>query len=460
MTNQISKKHIAGLLASLLCATPAFSSGYHFGTQSVSSQSTANASSAEAADASTIFYNAAGLTKLEGTQFSINANVVAPSVKYSNAKGYYAPYTAGSEIAGSTSGKITNDFVAVPHLYASHQLNDSITLGLGVFVPFATESEYQRDSVMRYNVNQMGLKTIAINPNVAFKINDNHSIALGFVGQHSTANLRQYANFGGFAGANGAADGFAKVKGSDWGFGYNLGYLWDINEKARLGISYRSKISHTLKGSAKWDAPAQAAAIGYVPKEDASVNIVTPESLSVHGMVKFDDKWTGFGDVTWTRHSRFDEVNIKYENNKAVVNPQTGGLDQSNVTTMRPNWKNTFKIGIGASYQYSDNLQLRFGVAFDKSPATDPTRRLTTLPDNDRIWLSLGAKYDINKNSSLNVAYSYIHIKDSTANVDGFCGSQKAFGQGSKGCVSSRTTASADFKNRAQILGIQYNYRF
>nr|MBP6346479.1 outer membrane protein transport protein [Neisseriaceae bacterium] len=80
------------------------------------------------------------------------------------------------------------------------------------------------------------------------------------------------------------------------------------------------------------------------------------------------------------------------------------------------------------------------------------------MPDSDRIWFSMGGKYDINKNSSVNVAYSYLKIKDSSANVNGWCGGP-ATGDTSA-CVSSRTNGSADYKSYAQIVGVQYNYKF
>lgn len=465
------KQHLITVLVGCTLSLPAWSSGYHFGTQSASAQSTANSSSAEAADASTIFYNSAGLSKLSGTHFSINANLVAPSVKYSNASANY-PNGLNLPIQGKTSGKITEDVVVAPHLYASHQLNDSITLGLGIYVPFGSETEYQRDSVLRYNVNKMGLTSIDINPTVAFKIDDQHSLGIGIIAQYTDAELRQYANLGRLNPQNpiNGIEGYAKVAGNDWGFGYNLSYLWDVNDRLRLGINYRSKIDHTLTGTAQWTTahpafsnPALTGAVraaGYKANEGARVKITTPESLSVHGMIQFDERWRGFGDITWTRHSRFNTLNIEYENPKFVANAVQGGATKSNQTIIKPEWRDTYKIGIGAAYQYSDDLQLRFGVAYDQSPVKGPDYRLSTLPDNDRIWFSLGAKYDINKNSSLNLGYSYIHIKDAKANVNGWCGSSTPAGPGAANCVSSRTNGTADFKSHAHILGIQYNYRF
>lgn len=579
------KKSVIAIGAALV-AQSAFASGYHFGTQSVSAQSTANASAAEAADPSTLFYNPAGLTKLEGTQATINLNIVAPNVKYHDAEAYYpeieGKYPVQDKVQGSTSGKITDSVQAVPHMYASHQLNDQFTVGLGAYIPFGSGTEYDHDSVLRYNLNELGLQTIALQPTVAYKLNDQHSFAVGLVAQHTKANLRQYANFGpavaaglvvkkqevagiidtvseqlkkaglntdpanldgninlvnnvvskteayfaelaakgetpsaadvesltkmkkaqaGLQGlkkayqgqaaidaglkaataespvANGAADGYAKVKGNDWGFGYTLAWLWDINDRARVGVNYRSKVNHTLKGDGEWklvgaafNTPGLGESVqetirqrGYAEKEDASVKITTPESISVHGMYKVNPQWNVFGDVTWTRHSRFNQANLFWGNEKTVLPAESGDTNaavdgtQSNVTILTPKWRNTYKVSLGASYQYSEPLQLRFGVAYDQSPVKNANLRMTTLPDNDRIWLSVGAKYDLAKQHAVNVAYSHLFIKKASANVNGFCGAESAK---SVACVSSKTNGSAKFKSSANILGLQYTYKF
>ncbi|MDC7696727.1 OmpP1/FadL family transporter [Vogesella indigofera] len=468
-------KHVSLSVMMMGATTVAMASGYHFGTQSVSAQSTANASAAEAANASTIFYNAAGMTKLEGTNFSGALSLVAPSVKYSGATGNYTtPAAPGAvrpiagPIAGQTSGKITDDLVAVPQMYLTHQLNEKVTVGLGIYVPFASETEYQRDSVLRYNLNATSLKTMDINPTVALKLNEQHSVAVGVVAQHAEATLRQYANHGaavpgGLGGGNGTFDGYAEVDGDDWGFGYNLAWLWDVNDSTRVGVNYRSKIEHDLKGSAKWtrstDAlaggPGNAVAVlvkGLFPdSEDASVKITTPESLSLHAMHKLDRKVTVFGDLTWTKHSRFDTAQLKYATPKVAL----PAVNQGDTTYLNPQWKDTYKISLGGAYQYSEPLQLRVGIAYDKSPVPDDNHRLATIPDNDRYWFSLGGKYDLNKQSSIDFAYSYIHIKDAKANVDSRC---TTLGQTT--CVSSQTVGTASYKASAQILGVQYNHRF
>ena len=457
-------KKTAFILSAALLSTAVQASGYHFGTQSVNAQGTANAAAAEAADASTIFYNPAGLTKLDSSQISVNANIVFPSIHY---EAESATDFTGIPVQGSKSGKITKTTVA-PHVYGAYKASDDVTLGLGVYVPFGSATEYEKDSVLRHNINKLGLTTIAIEPVVAWKLNDRHSFGAGIIAQHTSAELRKYADWGikqkAVAKASGKpdaaiaaaiqADGHADVKGSDWGFGYQLAWMWDINDRARVGVNYRSKVSHTLEGTADWEADGAyakrawdlgaMAARGYVPNEKASEKIVTPESLSVHGMYRATDKTNLFGDVTWTRHSRFNKAELVFEKEKIIVN------GQSDRTVITPNWRNTYKVAFGGSYQVTEPLQLRAGIAFDKSPVKSAEDRMNSLPDGNRIWFSVGAKYQLGKNHVIDAAYSHIHINDTVYRA----------GKASGNDVDSRGASSARFKNKADILGLQYTYKF
>ncbi len=462
MTPSALKKTVL-LLGTAFAAASVHASGYHFGTQSVNAQSTANAAAAEAADASTIFYNPAGLTKLDSSQISVNANIVLPSIHY---EADSATDFTGLPVQGSKSGKITKTTVA-PHIYGAYKVNDNLTVGLGVYVPFGSATEYEKDSVLRHNINKLGLTSIAVEPVAAWKLNDRHSFGAGIIAQHTSAELRKYADWGIMEKAKALketppnptkaaqikADGHADVKGSDWGFGYQLAWMWDINDRARVGVNYRSKVSHTLKGDAEWAADGAAAkamwstmlaANGYTANEKARVKIVTPESLSVHGMYKVSDKADLFGDVTWTRHSRFDKAELVFEKEKTIVN------GKSDRTTITPDWRNTYKVGFGGSYQISEPLQLRAGIAFDKSPVRNADYRMNSLPDGNRIWFSAGMKYHIGKNHVVDAAYTHIHINDTTYRT------AKASGND----VDSKGASSARFKNHADIIGLQYTYKF
>ncbi|MBV7434443.1 OmpP1/FadL family transporter [Cardiobacteriaceae bacterium TAE3-ERU3] len=501
--NHLRISTLSAIIITAIAAQSAWASGYHFGTQSVSVQATSNASSAEAASPATIFYNPAGLSKLSGTQITGNLITAFPSVKYSNAQGgYFNPKGQGLPIKGESSGSITKSAIFVPHLYASYQFSPQLTAGLGVYVPFGAGTEYDDKSIMRYSVKKTEMKTFNIHPTIAYDFQNGHSIGGGVFAQYMNASLGKTVDFGpSIQGAlqahhvppamaqalapSGASDINVDIEGNDWGFGYSLGWMWDINDNARIGLSYRSKVEHTLKGTAKWTPvgttfsnptliptphgalPAGATITqmvqndaGYKPEENASVKIVTPESLSLHGMFKVSPQVDLFGDVTWTRHSRFNNLNINYENTKTVPNAQIGGRTMANATMLKPNWRDTYKVSVGGAYQLNDQWQLRGGIGYDQSPVRSAEDRLSTMPDNDRLLLSLGAKYDIDDNQTLDFAYTYIHIKDAKVDSTGYCGGKVKAGPGAINCVSDRTNASADYKSNAHFLGLQYTYRF
>lgn len=455
-------------IVAAIVAPQTFASGYNFGTQSLGAMSTADAAAAEADNPSTIYYNPAGLTELSGAQITGNLIIAQPSVKYHDARAYY-PSGSPSTIAGDSNGKLTKGVTLVPHGYFSYQINPRLTAGVGVYVPFGATTDYSSSSPLRYSISKIQLSTIDINPAIAFKVAPNHSIGVGIIAQYANAQLNKYANFSPSFAAynvpNGYADGLAQMKADAWGLGFNIGWMWDVNESIRVGASYRSPVRHKLNGTTKWElvgplfntdsnvnpysslaakATAGVRQAGYVESESASAKITTPESLSLHGRIQVTPQANLFGNVTWTHHARFNDLNIQLGNTKRVI----GGT--SNISSFKPQWKDSWRIALGGSYQITEPLQLRAGISWDQSPVKDAEHRLTAMPDNDRLWLSLGAKYDFSKNSSLTLGYSYMHVKNSQVNYKG-CTAP---------CVDSQTFGTAKYKSHANFYGLQYTHRF
>lgn len=463
-------------------SSTAQASGYRFGSQSVSAQGTADASGAEAADASTIFYNPAGLSRLEGTQFVGGGTIVVPHSTYTDSgskpffPGNRAPYTETKDYAP--------DAVVAPALYASKKINDQWTVGAGLFVPYGAKLDYGNDWYGRYAITNIKLEAIALNPSVSFKLDQHHSFGFGITAEYMKAELGQgvdvpgsVAFLGKFAPtasqaflaniaktqglaaaqAAGAAlqgpikDGHASMDGHDWGFGFNLGYLYQLNEGTRFGIAYRSSISHKLKGSTIWDfsqVTSNPAVNAFIAKasnkvnSEALVELRTPETLSINAFHQMDDKWALMGDVTWTRTSRLQNLDIQFP-------PTAEGAER-----IRQNWKDTYRVSLGTNYKYSDSLMLRAGIAHDQAPVRSAELRHPALPDSDRMQYSIGANWKLNANSSIDLAYSYIDFKDAEVNYKNDCSPVMA------GCTGNGETTKGLFKTRMQLIGLAYNYKF
>ena len=377
---------------------------------------------AVAEDASTIFFNPAGMTYVQGTQIVGAAHLIKPSAEFN---GTISP--TGKPV-GENGGDI-GDLAFVPNLYFKMDLSDTVKLGVGVSAPFGLKTEYEPTWKGRFHAIKSELKTININPAVAFKVNDQLSLGAGLSAMWAQAELTNAVNFGGFG------EGSSKVKGDDWGFGYNLGAIYQATADTRVSAAYRSKINQTLEGDVTFALPNPALAAA-APNSAATAKVALPETFSMSAFSRIDDKWDVMGDITWTRWSQFKELKV-VRSNGAVL----GGA------ATPENWSNTLRYSIGANYRYSEAIKLRAGLAFDEEAISDQFRT-ARIPGNDRKWLSLGAGWKISPNSSIDVGYSHLFIKD--ASID----SSKNEPVAAKGVLRGTYDGSVD------ILSLQLTHNF
>lgn len=453
----VARTGLALAVAALLSSPAAWASGYNFGTQSASGQGTAHANGAEADDASVIYDNPAGLTRLKGFQASQVLNVVLPAVEFTQTGPATARLGASPVPISGNNGGDPVDTTVVPHGYLSYQINDRFTAGLGVYVPFGANVSYDHQFVGRYYGTDTLLRTININPSLGFKLDDKQSLGFGLDVQHMKAKLArmQYGPAVYYALTHGvvnlaAPDGRFSVEGDSWGVGYNLGYLLELDAHTRFGAAYRSSIRHNNKGTATLDASATMG-VTAIRTADATAELRTPESLSLNAYRDLDSRWALMADLTWTRHSRLDQVVVKAQ-------PVT-------TTYYQTNWKDTLKAAVGASYQLNDQWKLRGGYSYDQSPSGSDADVLPTMPDNDRQWLSVGANWKLDAKNSLDFAYSYIFIRDRTVNrsYDSPTTPDMPLGNATSNLTTGGTsngTVQGVFRSHAQILGVQLNHQF
>jgi long-chain fatty acid transport protein len=448
-------------------------SGYRFGSQSVSAQGTAESNGAEAADASTIFANPAGLSRLEGRQFMGGVTALVPHSTFQDSGSTRFTRTP-------TGGKTSQDdyapeVVAAPSLYYSQKIDDRWTAGVGVFVPYGTKLDYDWNWSGRYALTNIKLEAVTINPSVSFKVNDQHAFGFGIDAEYMKARLGQGVDVPGTiaaaqASGSGAAlarqilalggnpaalatagDAHGSIEGKDWGYGFNLGYMYSPTESTRFGIAYRSSIKHELKGGAIWDFSGVTSSpvvngvlqgASHHFDSAARVDLRTPETLSVNAFHQFDEKWAGMADVTWSRTSRMENIDIQF------VGTSEGD------ETIRQQWKNTVRVSVGGNYKLNDAVTLRAGIAHDDAPIRSDQLRHAALPDADRLQLSFGANWKLTPNSSLDMAYSYLDFKDANGNYSNNCNPLATT------CTGNGETTRGTWKTHMQLVGLAYNVRF
>ena len=401
-----------------VCISKADASGFYLIDQSVSNMGTAYAGGAAMAeDVGTIYFNPAGLTRLQQGQFIGGLNfILTPESEYHDRGSTHL--LLGQGVLGSDEGGNGGVSGLVPNFYVSKPLSDSLAFGLGVNAPFGLATEYNQDWIGRYHAVKSELKTININPALAFKVNERMSLGFGINYQYIEAEISNAIDIGtlnalpaaagGFGGSfnalgllPAASDGFVTLDGDDWSWGYNVGVLFEQSDKTRFGFSYRSKVSHSLQGDADFTIPGGGvieAGTGLFGDAGVRSSVALPAIASASVWHALDSNWTLMADISWTEWSNIYELRFDFDS-----------AQPDGVTSYQ--WRNTRRYAIGASYTSTGELSYRAGIAFDETPIPNPQLRNPRLPGEDRTWVAVGLGYRFSSQLSLDVAYAHLFAK-------------------------------------------------
>lgn len=382
---------------------------------------------ASAEDASTVFYNPAGMTRLKGREFVAGLHVIDPSIRFSNSDSKINPLLGGAALTGGNGGD-GGVIGAVPNLYYSQELQNGYWAGLGINAPFGLSTVYDPNWQGRYQAVESEIKTLNINPSLAYRFNDQLSLGGGVNMQYIYAKLTQAVDFSAACLSTSAlaagctaegvglttlqsptTTGYSDNTADSWSTGYNFGLLYEFSSQSRVGFAYRSKIKHKVTGEGDFTIPSAVSSAGSgigstfsAVFADAAITsyITLPETLSLSGYQQINDRWAVMADVTRTGWSRVPEVRISFNNPS-----KSDSVEQLN-------WRNSTRYSVGANYLFNDRWTLRSGVAYDQTPIHDTTDRTARLPDNDRRWLSFGVSYKGSSGMSIDVGYAHLFMSN------------------------------------------------
>ncbi len=376
---------IAVFLAVVLNVQNVYSAGfalYEFGARGTSMAGTMIG---RADDPSAVAYNPAGITQLEGIQTMVGLSVVAPG---------------GKVEAGGETTKIKDNLWIPPHAYLTWQMNDRAWLGLGLYTRFGLGTEFSDDWPGRYNNQFTRVQSFSFNPNVAYKVNDSLSLAVGaevmwfdFFGQRAL-------DVTGGAAPTPANDAEMKLNGDSYGFGGNIALHYRPNDTWALGLTYKSRVVQTIKGDAKFKDSATFPA-GFDSKTSAKGNITLPDSFGLGIMFRPDEKLTLEANAIYTLWSTYEVFKIKLKDAQP-------GLGSKLVTQKK--WRDVWRFQIGAEYDLNQLIDLRLGYVYDQIPDREKYADYMT-PTNDRHIITTGIGLSWEK-ASLDFSYSYLWFEN------------------------------------------------
>jgi len=408
---EMSSRRVKALLLACtgigaLCVTSidANAGGLALREQSAYGQGSSFAGVAAGGSLSSMFWNPATMTQQAGIQ---SESVLSGILPYSSQS-----VTSGTFAAFGGAGNSGIDAL-VPASYLSYQVNQQLWLGLSINTPYGLAVRFPDMWAGRTYAESSKLQTYNATPTIAYRINDMISVGAGVQIQYGRADLAKGlpVNNGGVAPG---LTNLASIAGDGWGYGFTAGVTLTPTPTTTIGIGYRSAINQKIDGTLTLP-PGGIFTPGF-GSTPGSVNTTLnlPATVSIGLRQRLTPQWTALGTFEWSNWSRIGTSNIM----------QASGAPATIVgtpVTAKFLWSDGWFVSGGAEYQWNDRLAVRGGVGFEKSPVTDGVRS-PLLPDNDRVWASLGATYKWSNKVTLDAAYSHIFVKSTPIDISAASG--------------------------------------
>jgi len=406
-----SGKHLWGFgacAAGLLWFGNCPASGYFLIEQSVSAMGGAYAGGAALAeDASTLFFNPAGMTRLHAPEGVLGLHLVAPSARFNDQGSRDLVRLFGTGL-GRDEGGQAGILSVVPNLYYVHPVGDRLAFGIGVNTPFGLSTEYDPGWIGRYHAGRSRLTTVNLNPAIAFRLTNRLSLGAGLDYQYLRAELSNAVDIAGLLPLLGRPlaarlDSNLDINGDDQAWGYNVGALLELDDGTRIGAHYRSGLDYRVTGEADvtlLNGPKiSSRPAGLLHDVAARSDTSVPALASLSLFHPLNDRWALMADVTWTEWSCLQELVFDFD----------GILPTGSEVV---HWKDSFRYSLGTEYRPSKRWVWRGGVALDRSPIANPQDRTPRIPDNDRLWLAAGFGYQFSERLGIDVAYAHLFVPD------------------------------------------------
>lgn len=425
MNSPSSLNLLPALIIGLLSGN-ASAAGFQLLEQNASGLGNAYAGSAAVAEnASTIFYNPAGMTQLKEREFSTGLVAVGTSFKFTDT-GSSVGFLTGTGTGGDGGG-----WGFIPNAYMSWALNKDLYVGVGVGAPFGLKTEYDNPWVGAAQSAMFDVKTYNINPSVAFRVNNKVSVGAGLNWQRLTAQyIRQVAVVSAVTSASPLT---LDLTGDSWG--WNAGALFTVSPASKVGVSYRSTVSYDLNGDINITGPS--AALNSSRSSGAKASLKLPDVFVLSGTHQVSDKVQLLGDISWTGWSSIPKLDVIRT---------SGALTGQIAQTLDTDFRDSTRVAAGVNYQYRGDLKLKFGLAYDQTPVKGASTRLVSLPDNDRTWLSAGAQWTVGKGGVMDIGATYLLLNNSQIDNNQL--------------VDGRGRVTGEYSANAWIFGLQYSRAF
>ena len=393
----MSLRFKAPLLASAILGSFGFATVAHaqaFYLQEQSARGAGRAFSGEVADTGpqSLWWNPAAIAGMQNGEAAINASAILPKGKVVDngtlirrPGGQFAP-VGGDQVAKDpiNNGILPSGAIAMPF--------GPVAIGLAVTSPYSFTTDYDSTSWTRYSATRTKLQTIDIQPSIAVALTDWLRVGGGANVEHVYASLGN--NLPNLSAA--LPDGRQKLEGDGWDLGWTAGFQMH-NDWATVGVSYKSRIEHTLKGDLLVEGLQGPLAAQNRTVNDVEASFYTPAQVIVGARIRATPALTLNGQAVRYNWSKFDAIRLGAPLNQAL--PE--------------NYRDSYSLAGGVDYAVSPQLTLRAGVQHATTPTQNGLRD-ARVPDANRWNYGAGGTFQLTPKIGIDLAANYVDFKNTT----------------------------------------------
>lgn len=402
------------LVLPLLISANLFAGGFQLNEHGARALGMGGAFTGVANDASAVYWNGAGISFLKGTNIVFGASFIAPSSKFRGVTPDVTEYRGKNLL-----------FYPI-HFFATTQLNEKFSVGLGFTTPFGLGTEWDENWVGKYLAVETSLQTFTVSPVVSYKPIESLAISAGFVYSFANVKITRKNPLASYL----SSDAFVKLEGDDmFAYGFNAGLMFKPTKCVSIGASYHSEVTYEFEGTATSTGPDQVASS--LPKGDITAELTTPQNIAGGIAVDLSSKLKLSADFQYVGWSSYDTLAVTFV--------------ETNVVSASPRmYEDSYIIRLGGAYKANDQLTVLGGIYYDNNPVSNEYLN-PSLPESDRIGLSLGFEAHLFEN--LSIQGSYLFIRGQQLTIDN---SHEAYTSGGSGFNGTYNTS-------ANIFGLSFN---
>jgi long-chain fatty acid transport protein len=370
----------AGFAALLtLLATDAGAAGYSLYEQGARALGMAGAFNARADDPSAMFFNPAGLARIQGDAFLVSPTVIVFQSQFAGV----AP-SPGFGVVEETEKKA---FLPVAAYYA-HSAG-RVAFGLGFYEPYGLEIDWQdpENYTGKFISTHSKITPYSLVPTLALAVSPRLRLGAGANLVWSKVRLeRHLPAFDPFLSQVVDVGTVVLESERDFGAGWNAGIQWQPSARVSLGATYRSKVTVDYAGRADFTQQPSGdpafdplVAATFPPDQKVTTSIPFPAQGSIGIAYQSCPSWAFEGDFNWTWWNAFDRLDVHFA--------QTPALDLA----VTEDWRSVLNVRVGTEYRKGGTAawSYRAGYYFDRTPQARASLG-PLLPDSDRHGITLG----------------------------------------------------------------------